>query len=125
MNKEYPLYPTLGETGEQEAIKRVNHFVDQLKKAAEETMHKFYCNELPYIETDTWTNFRNELMDGFKNYNNRKIQGKYDFKEIRQEIYKEFREDIIKDLNQDNLDKIVELEKQIEILQKRYNNNYN
>ena len=56
-------------------------------------------------------------MDGFKNYNTRKVQAKYDFKQIRAEIYKEFREDIIKDLNQDIFEENARLEERILILQ--------
>jgi len=117
MNEEYPLYPLLSEEGEKEAVTRLNGFIDQMKKIANETLDDFYVKELPYIESDTWTNFRNEIMDGFKNYNNRKIQGEYDFKEIRQAIYKEYRQELIADLNQDMVQEIAHLKKQIEIME--------
>ena len=117
MSEEYPLYPALSEEGEREAVKRLNGFVNQLKDKIKETMSEFYTDELPYIESDTWTNYRNEIMAGFKNYNNRKIQGEHDFKKIRQAIYKEYREELIVDLNQDMVEEIKVLKQRIEYMQ--------
>jgi len=117
MSEECPLYPALTEGAEQEAVLRQNAFIDQIKKAMKEMLSEFYTDELPYIESDTWSNFRNEIMDGFKNYNNRKIQGEYDFKEIRQAIYKEYREELIVDLNQDMVEEIASLKRQIKTIE--------
>jgi hypothetical protein len=119
--EQYPLYPELSEEGCQEAQILIDRFKNQLKKAADEIIGDLYVDVPAYIESDSWTNFRNTLMAGFKNYGNRKIQGDYDFKEIRAQIYKDFREEIIEDLNQDNLKKIEELEKEVARL--RENNN--
>ena len=114
MSKEYPLYPGLPEEGENEAQSLMDKFKEQMKKAADEVLGELYCDVAVYIESDSWSNFRNELMDGFKNYDNRKIQSKYDFKDIRQAILKEHREDIIADLNQDLLEEIESLKGQLE-----------
>ena len=116
MSKEYPLYPSLTDEGEKEAVAKLNDFVDQIKKKIAEMISTFYVEDLPYIESDTWNNYRNEMMDGFKNYKNRKIHGEYDFKEIRQAIYKEYREELIDDLNHDMVEEIARLEKHIELL---------
>jgi hypothetical protein len=113
---DYPLYPELPKNGQLEAQALVGRFKDELIKAAEQAIGELYCDIVPHIESDSWTNYRNHLMDGLRNYSNRKIQGEYDFKKIRQSIYEEFREEIIEDLNQDNLKKIEELEKQIKCL---------
>ena len=112
--KEFPFYPELPDAGQEEAQQLIDKFKSQLKKVAEDAISDLYCDVAMYIESDTWTNFRNQIMDGYKNYNNRKIQSSYDFKEIRAEIYKEFREDIIKDLNQDMIDEIAELKQSLE-----------
>ena len=117
MNDEYPLYPALSGEGEKEAVARLNGFVDEIKKKVSEMISTFYVKELPYIESDTWLNFRNEIMDGFKDYKNRKIQGEYDFKEIRQAIFKKYREELISDLNQDMVEEIESLKKRIENMQ--------
>ena len=118
MSKEYPLYPELSEKGNEEAIKLIDKFKKQLTKKAKEVIEtilgEMYCDLLPHIESDAWTNFRNDLLDGFKNYNNRKLQGDYDFKKIRQQIFKDFRKEIIKDLNQDYINENIELKKDIE-----------
>lgn len=114
---EYPLYPKLSEEGEKEAQKLIDAFKAKISKIAEETIQELYCDVALYIESDSWGNFRNEIMDGFRNYDNRKIQGEYDFKEIRQSILKNHRDKIIKDLNQDSLEEIKTLKDQIEHLQ--------
>lgn len=88
-----------------------------LKAVCEEALGEIYIDCASHIESDSWTNFRNELMDGFRDYRNSKVQGKYDFKQIRLQIFNDFRAEILADLDQDNLEKIVELEKQIKHLQ--------
>lgn len=113
---EYPLYPELKEPAQVEAQALVDKFKAQLQKSAEEVIADLYCDVAVHIESDSWTNFRNEIMAGFKNYDNRKIQGAYEFSEIRAEIFKEFRSDIISDLNQDLLKENEDLKKQIEQL---------
>ncbi|OEU68669.1 MAG: hypothetical protein BA863_16510 [Desulfovibrio sp. S3730MH75] len=115
---EYPLYPELPEAGKQEAQRLVDKFKEQLKeqieKAAEDALSDLYCNIVPHIESDSWTNYRNAMMDGFKDYNNRKVQGEYDFKKIRKAIYKDFKEELVADLNQDLLDEVEKLKESLE-----------
>jgi hypothetical protein len=118
---EYPLFPELTEQGKVEAQELIGKFKKELIKASkgiiENITQEFYCDVVPYVESDSWTNFRNELMDGYKNYDNRKIQGEYDFKEIRKQIFEQFKDEIIKDLDQDNLKEIEKLKRHIKILQ--------
>ncbi len=113
---EYPLFPTLDEEGQREAQELIDQFKEQLVKVAGDAIRDLYTDIAVYIESDSWTNYRNKLLEGFRDYNNRKIQGEYDFKEIRKQIYKDFRDDIIKDLDQDNLEKIKSLENEIKHL---------
>ena len=110
----YPLYPTLSEAGKEEAQNLVDDFIKVLTKAAEEAISRLYTDLTPHIESDSWTNYRNDMMAGFKDYGNRMVQGEHDFKEIRQAIYKEFRKDIIKDLNQDLVKENEDLKRQLE-----------
>lgn len=116
MSELYPLFPRLSEEGALEAEKIVERFKDKFKRAAEECLGEIYCDIPAYIESDAWTNFRNDLMAGFRNYGNHKLQADYDFKAIRQQIYVDFRDDIIKDLDQDNLEKIKNLEEEVKRL---------
>lgn len=121
MKTEYPLFPELSEEGNKEAIKFIESFKAKLAKSAndiiETTMSEVYCDIMPHIESDSWMNFRNDLMDGFKNYNNRKIQGDYNFALIRKQIFKDFHDEIIKDLDKDNIAEIKKLNKRIEELE--------
>jgi uncharacterized coiled-coil protein SlyX len=113
MSDQNLLYPQLSEEAEKEAVKITNQFIDKLKILVNEALDKFYVEELPYIESDSWSNFRNQIMDGFMDYNNGKIQAKYDFKRIKHEIFEAFHDEIIKDLNQDILDENEELDQEI------------
>ena len=88
----------------------------KLSEAASDAISDLYCDMSAYIESDSWGNFRNKIMDGFKNYDTRKLQNAYDFKKIRAQMFKDYREDIIKDLDQDIFQENIELKKQIEHL---------
>ena len=112
---EYPLYPELPDAGKEEAQALIDGFKKKLVDAAQEAIGILYTDVVVHIESDSWMNYRNEMMKGFKDYNNRKVQGEFDFKAIRKQIYKDFRADIINDLNQDMVDEIQALKTQLEI----------
>lgn len=122
---EYPLFPELHEEGKKEAEAVIEKFKKKFKAVAEECLGEIYMGIPDYIETDSWTNFRNSLMSGFRNYGNRKIQGEYDFAEIRRQIFYQFREEITKDLDQDNLVRIAQLEKEVKELRERLEREWN
>ena len=114
LRAEFPLYPPLAEGGAEEAQALVESFKIALTKAAEEAISALYTDIIPHIESDSWTNFRNDVIDGFKDYKNRKIHGEYDFKEIRQAMLRLHRDEIIEDLNQDMVKEIEDLKRQLE-----------
>jgi hypothetical protein len=116
MDKNYPLYPELSEEAAKQAQELLEDFKKKMLAVCEETLSALYTDVSAYIESDQWTNFRNEILTGMCNYNNRKIQGEYDFKKIRQSILASHREEIISDLNQDMLSEIAALKKEIEQL---------
>lgn len=120
MENEYPLYPEVSEIGKQESQKFIDQFKEKLKKVAEEVIGDLYVDIPCYIESDSWSNFRNQVMDGFKDYKTRLKQSEFDFKEIRQEIFKDFREDILKDLNADLVKENEDLKKSYQILLEQY-----
>lgn len=115
---EFPLFPQLNEKGNEEAIKLIESFKKEISKAADEVISDLYCEIMPHIESDSWSNYRNDLMNGLQDYNHRKLQAPHDFKKIRQQIYKDFREDIIPDLNRDMVKEIEELKADIERMKK-------
>lgn len=121
MSEDFPLFPELSADGEKEALLLLEKFKEKLKRVADEAIGDLYVDMSCYIESDAWTNFRVKLMDGLRNYDNRKIQSMHDFKEIRKQIYKEFRDEIIEDLDQDNVEKIEELEEQVKRLKEMLN----
>ena len=117
MSNEYPLFPQLPEEAQKEAVQLLGQFKDEMRKIADQVISDFYSDIMPYIESDTWTNFRNELLVGFKDYGNRKVQAEYDFKSIRQAIYRLHRDEIIADLNQDLVEEVKALKHQVAQLQ--------
>ena len=119
LDEKYPFYPELPEDGKQAAQALVDQFKVALAKAADEAISDLYCDVAVYIESDSWTNYRNAIMSAFKNYNN-KVKAPGDFKEIRQGIYQQFRDEIIVDLNQDLVKEVADLKATIEMLQQRY-----
>jgi len=115
-NKEFPLFPELSEKGNEEAVKLIESFKAKLTSAADDVISELYTDIIPHIESDSWTNYRNDLMSGFTNYNHRKLQAPHDFRKIRQEIYKEYREEIIPDLNQDLVKEVETLKEEIKFM---------
>lgn len=117
--KEFPLYPTLSGEAANEAQQLMDAFKTKMLKLCEETLGDLYCDVSCYIESDHWTNYRRELLDGLCNYNNSKVQAAYDFKKIRKAIYEEYKEEIIKDLNADLLEEIEDLKARLREANKR------
>ena len=116
MSEEFPLYPNLSEEGKQEAQALIDVFKEKLMKAAKEAISNLYCDAADFIESDSWSNFRNTIIAGYQNYGNRHRQGEWDFAKIRTEIFKQFRDEIIPELNQDLVKENEELRKDIERL---------
>ncbi len=114
MDKEFPLYPELKEEAKKEAQALMDEFKKKMESLAKEILSQLYCDVAMYIESDSWSNFRNEILQGFSKYGNRKLQGDYDFAKIRQTIYEEHREEIIKEVEQDIVKENASLTKQLE-----------
>lgn len=43
----------------------MDKFKERMKKLADEVLGDIYCNLMPHIEHDSWTNYRNYLNEGF------------------------------------------------------------
>lgn len=113
---ESELYPELNEQGKLEAQKIIEQLKLEMAKVCEKVISDFYINISCYIESDHWTNYRNSIMSGLKNYGG---DLRYDYKKVREEIFREHREEIIKDINHDLLDEIESLKRQLKFEQER------
>jgi len=113
MSKEFPLCPELREEAKQEAQDLMNEFKKKMENLAKEILSQLYCDTAMYIESDSWSNFRNEIMLGFSKYGNRKLQADYAFARIRQTIFEEHREEIIKEIQEDIVKENESLKKQL------------
>jgi len=116
MSEEYPLYPSLTEQGEEEAQKIMDSFKPKLARVMKDVLDDLYTDVAYYIESDSWVNYRNALMDGFKGYTGGKANHAYDYKELRQAIYDNHKDEIVKDLNQDLVEENQQLKDQVKIL---------
>ncbi len=114
MSREFPLYPELKEGGAEEAQALMDEFKKKMESLAKEILSQLYCDVAMYIESASWSNFRNEILQGFSKYGNRKLQGDYDFAKIRQTIFEEHREEIIKEVQEDIVKENESLKKQLE-----------
>jgi len=108
----YPLYPELTEEGKAEAQLLMENFKPVILLVIEDLMRDLYCDVSMHIESDHWSNYRNQLLDGFRGYDTR--QHSLDFKELRQAIYAKNKAEIVKDLNQDLVEENERLKKFIE-----------
>lgn len=117
MTIEPSLYPELTEQGKCEAQKIMDSFKPKILAIVKELIDDLYTDVSYYVESDHWTNYRNALLDGFRDYKGNKTDNSYDYKQLRQAIYDNNREQIIKDLNQDLLEEIESLKKQVQAAQ--------
>jgi len=98
----------------EQAEKALDFFRDRIRAQiadfAEQALSEAYTDIVPYLETDAWANLRRDVLADFCDYstgNNR---------ELRRSIYEQYRDEIVADLNQDNLERIADLEKQVDFL---------
>ncbi len=92
----------------------MDEFKKKMLEICKDVLTLLYCDVAMYIESDSWSNFRNELLRGFSTYGNRKLQADYDFAKIRQTIFEEHREEIIKEVKEDIVKENESLKKQLE-----------
>lgn len=97
----------LSEKGHLEANELLNSFRERMKKIADEVMGELYVNVMPYIETDSWLNYREtlrcELMNKYRTVETCTSE-EYWAKSVREAIYKQFnaelKQGIIRDLEE-------------------------
>lgn len=95
-----------------EAQDVLNKFKTNMKKIADEALSEIYVQIIPYIETDTWTNYREALrIDLEHEYTYHKFKEPW-AKNLRRAIFVENRDELARLLNQDLLERIKALEDQ-------------
>lgn len=99
------MYPELDEEGKYKAEELMKKFNTDLKEYASEIFKKysqdFYTDIINHIESDSWTNFRVDLLHSICNYKELRKDFRYDARRIRKAIFENFKDEIIEDLNQD------------------------
>jgi hypothetical protein len=116
-DKQFDIFPELDEQGKLEAQKLIDRFKENMMKIAEEVLGDLYCDVVVHIETDSWTNYRNKMMDGLMDYGNQTLLKQKSYRALRGKLLHDYAPKIIDDLNKDLLDEIAELKRQIESMQ--------
>ncbi len=104
-------YPELTALGALEAQRLIDRFKNKLVILSNEILGDLYSDVAVHIESDSWTNYRNKMVEGFCEYDTSR-DGR-DYKMLRAKILSEHRESIIQDLNQDLLKEIESLKMQL------------
>jgi hypothetical protein len=107
-------FPALSEEGQEQAARLIEDFKKAMANAAEEALASLYSDVMPYIEGDSWSNFRRDAINQLKGYNREKEIRPYDFRKIRAKMLEEHREEIIGDLNADLLAEVEDLRSRIQ-----------
>ncbi len=126
MNKdtdnEYPELNKEGQDAAQEAIDRVR---EGMKKAClnviEEEISYIYTDIAKYVESDSWDNFRQSVIQFVSGYTG---LSEYESRPIRNRILMENRDQLILDLNQDLIRKNKDLEEKVNYLINNHNRTY-
>jgi len=89
----------------------------EIKAKADEAIGELYCEVAHDIESDSWTNFRNDMVNGFMDYPNAKSSARYDFKTLRRKMFNDYKSEIVKDISDDILEENKSQKKIIERMQ--------
>lgn len=95
---------------QEEAQAFIDKFRKRMKDIADETLGELYVNVMPYIDTDTWINYREALRSELEHeykYSRFKEEWAVNF---RRAVFVENREEISKLIEQDVLKRIKHLE---------------
>lgn len=113
-------FPELSEQGNQDALHLIERFKSKVRICAEETISELYCNLLPHIETDSWTNYREQCrLELYKFYVKSETASVEEAwaSSVREAIFKEYRAELEKGIIADLNKRISNLE---EIIRDRY-----
>jgi hypothetical protein len=105
-------FPELSEQGNQDALHLVERFKSKLQTVAEEMIGELYCNLIPHIETDAWTNYREEcrlaLQKEYCQSETASSEQAWAFY-VRKAIFVQFREELEKGIIADQVKEIARL----------------
>lgn len=91
----------------------LNSFRLSMQKIADECISKVYCDVLPHIETDAWTNYREQIrIELAHEYKYSSFKNPW-AKDLRRAILVENRDELVNLLNADLLERIKVLEDRV------------
>lgn len=111
------FYPELDQNGKDQAQELMNSFKLKLADCAKNVFDDFYCDVTTHIESDSWQNFRTDIINGIQGYTEHSKKYPHDYSRIRESIIKNHREELIKDLDIDNLKEIEKLKRDVKRLE--------
>ena len=107
----------LTDEAKQEAEQLLSMFTEKMQGIAEEIIGDVYVKLMPYIDTDTWSNVRNQFIDDLRHYPQLCNHHAYDIKAIRRKMLDEYRDEIVNDIITDLQDENKRLNNRITELQ--------
>jgi len=110
----YLEYPQLSDSAKKDAQKIIDLFKQQFIKIATNALEELYTDVIIHIESDSWGNYRNYILDALCNYKSNDSHNKYDFKKIRKSIFEEHRAELIDDLNKDLIEEVENLKEELD-----------
>ena len=87
----------------------------KIKKSCDEALSDIYTNLPEWIESDSWLNFRNKIINSLMDYSN---LNEWDQRKIRESILKNHYNQVVSELNKDLLSEIEILKSRISIMEK-------
>lgn len=108
-------YPRLTPEGEAEAQRIMDVFRRKMRAISDDVLGDLYTDVAQYIESDSWTNFRNHFISSFRRLDPA-FCGVYNLRELARVIAKENPELVGKYVNEGNIERIRQLEDTIKFL---------
>ena len=119
--------PELTELGIAEISDLIENFkrrlLDESNNVIDSVLGDYYNNLPAYINSDAWTSFRSQVIDGIINYDQHE-SSRYDFKRLRADLLKNHRSELTADLNTDLLEENKRLQERIDNLQERQRSSF-
>lgn len=106
-------YPKLSEKGQQDFDDIISMAKLRMLDVCKESLGEVYIDICEHIESDSWTNFRNQFVDAFMRLDEN-FCGVYNLRKMAMKIAETYPEKLAGLINEKNVDEIEMLKKVIE-----------
>jgi hypothetical protein len=89
----------------------------KITTVVDDSIAELYTDIGQWIESDAWSNYRQTIVNGLKDYVRSRDTNRHDFVEMRRVMLRDYRAEIIADLNADMVEEIRCLKDRIQFLE--------